>query len=360
VSEEDAGKRLAQVVSDPALNKSGVYWSWSNTKGAFENEVRARAARCACVCVRRRARGGGRRETRACVRWLPLERGRPPAPAATSPPAVVMERALNRRAHPPPPHLARCLRRWPTTARGRSCGRSARSWSASPKHPARAAAAVTPLPRPHSRIGRPAAMRPQAAAAAPSARGARRFFLARCARRRPSVARQRPAQQNRSRRRLAEPSHPAGCVAGAHRGERTVERGGRPPRPPAGPLLATAAGGRSLSALSRSNTTREPARRTRLVALGARGELACGACAHSTPPPVYAYTSQHAARAGPELQRSPAPHVASRFRGTPKALRLNPAAPAGAPCCAPHLRGRAVARQRGQRSPSARVCTLLT
>jgi protochlorophyllide reductase len=39
VSEEEAGKRLAQVVSDPALNKNGVYWSWSNTKGAFENQV---------------------------------------------------------------------------------------------------------------------------------------------------------------------------------------------------------------------------------------------------------------------------------------------------------------------------------
>ena len=39
VSEEEAGKRLAQVVSDPALSKSGVYWSWSNTKGAFENQV---------------------------------------------------------------------------------------------------------------------------------------------------------------------------------------------------------------------------------------------------------------------------------------------------------------------------------
>lgn len=39
VSEEDAGKRLAQVVSDPALNKSGVYWSWDNSKGAFQNDV---------------------------------------------------------------------------------------------------------------------------------------------------------------------------------------------------------------------------------------------------------------------------------------------------------------------------------
>jgi protochlorophyllide reductase len=39
VSEEDAGKRLAQVVSDPALAKSGVYWSWSDSKGAFENQV---------------------------------------------------------------------------------------------------------------------------------------------------------------------------------------------------------------------------------------------------------------------------------------------------------------------------------
>ena len=39
VSEEEAGRRLAQVVSDPSLNKSGVYWSWSNDKGAFENQV---------------------------------------------------------------------------------------------------------------------------------------------------------------------------------------------------------------------------------------------------------------------------------------------------------------------------------
>lgn len=39
VSEEDAGKRLAQVVSDPKLRKSGVYWSWSNSTGSFENQL---------------------------------------------------------------------------------------------------------------------------------------------------------------------------------------------------------------------------------------------------------------------------------------------------------------------------------
>ena len=39
VSEEEAGRRLAQVVSDPQLNKSGVYWSWSNNTGSFENQV---------------------------------------------------------------------------------------------------------------------------------------------------------------------------------------------------------------------------------------------------------------------------------------------------------------------------------
>eukprot|EP00878_Enallax_costatus_P000180 GHUV01000234.1.p1 GENE.GHUV01000234.1~~GHUV01000234.1.p1 ORF type:complete len:417 (+),score=108.97 GHUV01000234.1:103-1251(+) len=39
VSEEEAGRRLAQVVSDPTMGKSGVYWSWNNNTGAFENQV---------------------------------------------------------------------------------------------------------------------------------------------------------------------------------------------------------------------------------------------------------------------------------------------------------------------------------
>ena len=30
VSQEDAGRRLAQVVTDPKLDQSGVYWSWNN------------------------------------------------------------------------------------------------------------------------------------------------------------------------------------------------------------------------------------------------------------------------------------------------------------------------------------------
>lgn len=37
VSEEESGKRLAQVVSDPSLSKSGVYWSWNNDSSSFEN-----------------------------------------------------------------------------------------------------------------------------------------------------------------------------------------------------------------------------------------------------------------------------------------------------------------------------------
>eukprot|EP01025_Chloroclados_australasicus_P062438 TRINITY_DN8203_c0_g3_i1.p1 TRINITY_DN8203_c0_g3~~TRINITY_DN8203_c0_g3_i1.p1 ORF type:complete len:397 (-),score=48.14 TRINITY_DN8203_c0_g3_i1:230-1420(-) len=44
VSEEDAGKRLAQVISDPALSESGVYWSWDNTTGAFVNELSEEAS----------------------------------------------------------------------------------------------------------------------------------------------------------------------------------------------------------------------------------------------------------------------------------------------------------------------------
>jgi len=39
VSEEEAGRRLASVVSDPGMAKSGVYWSWNNNTGAFENQV---------------------------------------------------------------------------------------------------------------------------------------------------------------------------------------------------------------------------------------------------------------------------------------------------------------------------------
>eukprot|EP01024_Parvocaulis_polyphysoides_P019418 TRINITY_DN1879_c0_g1_i1.p1 TRINITY_DN1879_c0_g1~~TRINITY_DN1879_c0_g1_i1.p1 ORF type:complete len:427 (-),score=68.92 TRINITY_DN1879_c0_g1_i1:446-1639(-) len=44
VSEEDAGKRLAQVMSDPELSSSGVYWSWDNATGAFVNELSTEAS----------------------------------------------------------------------------------------------------------------------------------------------------------------------------------------------------------------------------------------------------------------------------------------------------------------------------
>ncbi|KAJ4744958.1 hypothetical protein LUZ62_012379 [Rhynchospora pubera] len=44
VSEEEAGKRLAQVVSDPSLTKSGVYWSWNHNSASFENQLSQEAS----------------------------------------------------------------------------------------------------------------------------------------------------------------------------------------------------------------------------------------------------------------------------------------------------------------------------
>ncbi|XP_072956864.1 protochlorophyllide reductase-like [Typha angustifolia] len=44
VSEDEAGKRLAQVVSDPSLTKSGVYWSWNNNSASFENQLSEEAS----------------------------------------------------------------------------------------------------------------------------------------------------------------------------------------------------------------------------------------------------------------------------------------------------------------------------
>ncbi|XP_022876491.1 protochlorophyllide reductase-like [Olea europaea var. sylvestris] len=44
VSEEEAGKRLAQVVSDPSLTKSGVYWSWNKASASFENQLSPEAS----------------------------------------------------------------------------------------------------------------------------------------------------------------------------------------------------------------------------------------------------------------------------------------------------------------------------
>ncbi|XP_074302411.1 protochlorophyllide reductase-like [Silene latifolia] len=44
VSEEEAGNRLAQVVSDPSLTKSGVYWSWNNNSNSFENQLSKEAS----------------------------------------------------------------------------------------------------------------------------------------------------------------------------------------------------------------------------------------------------------------------------------------------------------------------------
>ncbi|KAK7324592.1 hypothetical protein VNO77_28279 [Canavalia gladiata] len=44
VSEDEAGKRLAQVVSEPSLTKSGVYWSWNKTSASFENQLSQEAS----------------------------------------------------------------------------------------------------------------------------------------------------------------------------------------------------------------------------------------------------------------------------------------------------------------------------
>ncbi|KAL3503245.1 hypothetical protein ACH5RR_037694 [Cinchona calisaya] len=44
VSEEEAGKRLAQVASDPSLTKSGVYWSWNKDSASFENQLSQEAS----------------------------------------------------------------------------------------------------------------------------------------------------------------------------------------------------------------------------------------------------------------------------------------------------------------------------
>ena len=44
VSEEESGKRLAQVVTDPSLTKSGVYWSWNKDSASFENQLSEEAS----------------------------------------------------------------------------------------------------------------------------------------------------------------------------------------------------------------------------------------------------------------------------------------------------------------------------
>ncbi|PWA85753.1 protochlorophyllide oxidoreductase [Artemisia annua] len=44
VSEDESGKGLAQVVSDPSLTKSGVYWSWNKDSSSFENQLSEEAS----------------------------------------------------------------------------------------------------------------------------------------------------------------------------------------------------------------------------------------------------------------------------------------------------------------------------
>ncbi|KAH8494416.1 hypothetical protein H0E87_020987 [Populus deltoides] len=44
VSEHEAGKRRAQVVSDPSLTKSGAYWSWNKHSASFQNQLSQEAS----------------------------------------------------------------------------------------------------------------------------------------------------------------------------------------------------------------------------------------------------------------------------------------------------------------------------
>ncbi|XP_044968468.1 protochlorophyllide reductase A, chloroplastic [Hordeum vulgare subsp. vulgare] len=44
VSEAESGKRLAQVVAEPSLTKSGVYWSWNKDSASFENQLSQEAS----------------------------------------------------------------------------------------------------------------------------------------------------------------------------------------------------------------------------------------------------------------------------------------------------------------------------
>lgn len=40
----DIDTLFTQVVSDPTLNKSGVYWSWNNQSNSFENDLSQEAS----------------------------------------------------------------------------------------------------------------------------------------------------------------------------------------------------------------------------------------------------------------------------------------------------------------------------
>lgn len=44
VSQEEAGRRLAQAVTDPKLSESGAFWSWKEDASAFENDVSDKVA----------------------------------------------------------------------------------------------------------------------------------------------------------------------------------------------------------------------------------------------------------------------------------------------------------------------------
>uniref|UniRef100_A0A7N0REE7 Uncharacterized protein n=1 Tax=Kalanchoe fedtschenkoi TaxID=63787 RepID=A0A7N0REE7_KALFE len=65
VSEDEAGKRLTQVVSDQSLTKSGVYWSWKKTSALCENQLSREASD-----AKKLGLAGSGRSARSSLDWL--------------------------------------------------------------------------------------------------------------------------------------------------------------------------------------------------------------------------------------------------------------------------------------------------
>ncbi|KAI9186183.1 hypothetical protein LWI28_014508 [Acer negundo] len=50
VSKDEARKRLAQVVGEPSLIKSGIYWSWNKDSASFKNQLLEEASDVQKAC----------------------------------------------------------------------------------------------------------------------------------------------------------------------------------------------------------------------------------------------------------------------------------------------------------------------
>ncbi len=97
-----------QVVSDPKMSKSGVYWSWSDTQGSFENQVHNWVRAGETTASR------SPRLHRAC-------------PLSHAPHFTVSRLPLTHTRTLPTTPKHRCLRRFLTMPRRRNCGNLARS-----------------------------------------------------------------------------------------------------------------------------------------------------------------------------------------------------------------------------------------